>query len=1337
MKFCIYQWTGLLIALLCLSTTQNKAQVPQQITLDRANSQDRGNHVIELNNGDLLLIGTTQNTNGNSQMDGTLTRVNPNTGAVVWARAYSLNQDDMLSMAIQASNNSIIAVGRTIAPNTTNPSMWFLNVNANTGNVIASTAFHETEFSTLIHVIESQQRDSFNNPTFIAVGGADDTLDNNDNFDRGYIVHLDIDGNILWENEYNNGGTNNWFTEAVEIDSIIYACGVENNRPLVADISSTTGTIERAWQLSTGRTFNSMAVDSSGTNPVLVLGGLATNDIPLFVRLNPNVTVGQNATINRALEYLTPTPMHRITSLRPSATGGWMVNFRETGNGEIAFLDNDGDFMHQITYNQPNTWVNRLNPIGTNMVAALGWNNGAPNSPMVLNIGNMLGANGCSALETNIQQNSPNAQAFNRTINNPSETNQVSPLALATPVLNWTNNQTCLGCWTILDSNYLRLDPQNPDPRIADFGIIELGNNRFRIRNGAYNRLPEKLYLGNDVLLDIEAPTTLTTNTIVDLTNSDVVFGRGAGIRVQTGASPNGNRAELIINEATLRPCSEEDTWDGIVVSGARASLSCRASTFINATVALYVHNAADGSYTDNAFLNCQFGIVGNQNAWNSPITNNTFSINPAALNLVYTPLDEIQISNIGDSPVIWGNATNSFIQVNNRYFNANGNPTLTADNFQGFAAIELLGSINSSAISTSIISQNEFINGLPLADNNPEYNGILLSATRGINISQNRFTNNDRSVINHISQNNSIENNYMEVTRRSTVDRSFYQIVVVSQPNNSPGSSILIKGNTLINSAAPTDLSPNIIQQMATGDQLLNGTGAIYIHGSDVSPIRIADNSIIGFEVGIYKAGGRNSQIVNNRIQTHIIGIFQDRGAGLIGCNEIDMAAAANVPVIGISSEQTKLGDVSTILGNCIRNTDRAISLVRHRDATIEGLKSRIINNHLYNYSEAGIFLEDITNANSVASGTHHRIRRNAFLSNTGGSDIFLFSPIGNSLRVRADDNHVGADGQLDVVNATGNTQSGVFHGPSAGYVDWNSPLNNHLDLRPFAACGGMDATNEPLDSIIEADWATDCNDETFGNVTPILARVQNQVQLVANYQAVLSSYTHEEAASILDLSMAYLEDPISLNALFQAAQALDVDNNSRQWLNLRYHLQQSNWSSAKQALVNIQPMTSTEQERVAIKTAEINALTGAQNSPDLLEALQAIAHKHGLYKHDARSILNSSTNKGYSFEYNPLRLSKNVPTSFLVDNYNDAQQAMLLTPNPASNQVTIQISTQTNKHWTMISLYDIHGHLLQEKAIRAYQESLDVQTLPQGIYLISLKDAQGESVTQKFIKQ
>ncbi|PZD79216.1 T9SS type A sorting domain-containing protein [Mesonia sp. K7] len=74
---------------------------------------------------------------------------------------------------------------------------------------------------------------------------------------------------------------------------------------------------------------------------------------------------------------------------------------------------------------------------------------------------------------------------------------------------------------------------------------------------------------------------------------------------------------------------------------------------------------------------------------------------------------------------------------------------------------------------------------------------------------------------------------------------------------------------------------------------------------------------------------------------------------------------------------------------------------------------------------------------------------------------------------------------------------------------------------------------------------------------------------------------------------------------------------------------------------------------------------------------------------------------------------------------------QNFSLYPNPANHQVTIA-SDHTFTHY---QLNDFTGRLIQEEPLS--NNSIDVSTLPQGVYLLTLSSAEGNKMSKKLIKQ
>lgn len=877
--------------------------------------------------------------------------------------------------------------------------------------------------------------------------------------------------------------------------------------------------------------------------------------------------------------------------------------------------------------------------------------------------------------------------------------------------------QNC--CWAALSSDYIRLDPENIDSRMADYGIFQGAGRTFRIINGQYNRLPERMVLANDVTLIIE-----NANTVVDATNSDLVFGIGAGISVIKSA-------RFLANNAVFRPCDDQYTWDGITVINSSTDADFVECTFINATTALYYYDNATGSIMDNSFRNCQFGVVAAQNNMPDAISNNIFRVDDAAKALNYSDLTAINQHSV--------RAANDFKKVNVRFFSY---PSLSTP-IRDFAGIEILAKINTNYRPATVISQNQFINAFGLDHNDRQFNGIILSGARNINVSDNNFTNNHRSIAISHSEEVSVENNNIEVTRRSQSDETFYQIVVYGVAN-SGGSLALIKGNTIVNSADVQDLSANVDYIGST--IAIRGSGAIYLYGNNSGATKVIDNDISGFEIGIYNQKGITAHITNNRIKAFIYGIYQEYSESFIGCNDIQMDLDANVvPNTGVTgiytiTSRSQKHYLINIFGNCIKNTNRAIM---HQYLGIYpypvAFPIMIQNNYLYNYTEAGIFTENVTNTDPQS---RIRIRRNAFIPNnqlgtgalgTGTFDIIAFNSSGYTSssgisNFLIGDNFYG-DGTRFVNSLSLTTGTGNLY-PIIGH--------NQTDLAPFTPCGNMNASNIPLDPAVESDWMHRCDDEDFTGRPNIAQRTGSTISLASQYQSLLNDNAQDHFQTIVR-TIPLLTNLNEVDELYSFAQSLDLSSNELQWLDYWHNKRHENYSAAQTVLNNIVTTNIDDEHFLTIQKVytdlEVRQATTIVDT-DLISDLQAIATHYNLYKHEARAILTNHTTEAYGFEYNPIPLY-NTTTVNTVSNNNTNETAIQVFPNPTSSQLNIQIDPASAVQWTTAEIYDVHGRLLTMQSINTYTLRFNVQDFPQGVYMITVKSEHGDVNTTKFIKQ
>ncbi|MEM7038098.1 MAG: right-handed parallel beta-helix repeat-containing protein, partial [Bacteroidota bacterium] len=615
-------------------------------------------------------------------------------------------------------------------------------------------------------------------------------------------------------------------------------------------------------------------------------------------------------------------------------------------------------------------------------------------------------------------------------------------------------------CPAKTDPNYLSLDNSVTAGRI--------------ITGGAYELWPDKVYVDDNVEVLVSGE-----GSVLDMTQTDVVFGECAGIRVENGG-------RLIATNSTLRPCYEENTWRGVTFGIDDAapdfdrppSGTFKECTFLNAADGIFVeflpttNSAVEVDITNNLFLNNFNGVRIMHGRFAGAISGNTFKIDEGVEDLIYC-----------------GQAA-------------------PAGGFTGLHFISNTTASNDFIRNPNIISQNDFVKGFRLNYNgDQEFDGIHCFGTRQVNISSNRFTNNDRGIVMVQCAQITVENNDLEVTRRSTSDNATYQITF--DANGDFGAMRgLIHNNRLHNSAEIFNSS-----QIENPDGNFIGTGGIYLTTGGRADVE--NNEIDGFEIGIMidkpeDFDGIRSRIVNNKITAHAVGIYQNNlrrsfvtTSAFIGCNEIDMDQdlfqIGNLGLVGyylgLEGEfgpglNPNVPRRSIMLaGNCIRNTTSAMMFDHFSsNAPIQNQRlpqpPRLENNYLFNYRDAGT---DYRNFNgrigqSFAFGTNYLPGRNTYISNQGPDaadivyDLDMPAVIGVfSGALTSDRNDFGLDGPT----------VGGNYAAFGGLISFTSGTN----YPSVTACGNQDA-----DSTINGDFIDYCDDANYTVIqgNPVLSRTE-----------------------------------------------------------------------------------------------------------------------------------------------------------------------------------------------------------------------------------------------------
>jgi hypothetical protein len=75
-------------------------------------------------------------------------------------------------------------------------------------------------------------------------------------------------------------------------------------------------------------------------------------------------------------------------------------------------------------------------------------------------------------------------------------------------------------------------------------------------------------------------------------------------------------------------------------------------------------------------------------------------------------------------------------------------------------------------------------------------------------------------------------------------------------------------------------------------------------------------------------------------------------------------------------------------------------------------------------------------------------------------------------------------------------------------------------------------------------------------------------------------------------------------------------------------------------------------------------------------------------------------------------------------------------LFPNPVSDNLSIEIASQSVISYSILTIYSVQGQLLLQKEMTSDKEEINVQDLDKGVYFLKITTSEG-SVVHKFIKE
>lgn len=604
-------------------------------------------------------------------------------------------------------------------------------------------------------------------------------------------------------------------------------------------------------------------------------------------------------------------------------------------------------------------------------------------------------------------------------------------------------------------------------------------------------------------------------------------------------------------------------------------------------------------------------------------------------------------------------------------------------------------------ATSTSFgagISQNNFV----YSANTPAniMYGIFLEGSSAV-VNANKFSNLYRSI-------DASNGGHLELSN-NTIDISGWQTATQHAIRISKNGESSVKGNII-----KFDLNSTETMHALTN-------AAIYVENNRLGT-EIADNQIHNFETGMQLLGNIMVYVNNNKIiNCKNYGIYSDGNMVNASCNEIDMAALSDEKStsIGIAHVFTgKSGNLqmwvrASFLSNCISECTTSIYLATE-DPCISF--QSIFNNFLFNYTEFGIYAENVR----LYVGTPQQFGGNSFVSNNYHATNTSFA---QAVDLGAVNCSIQSYGNFGIINVSGAVE-----------------VSNDREYHSTATCAKQ-VTYKPNDNSNNANQqytALEMCDAYDVNTMSVFEKSANGVSLNSNWKELIeampiSNHFPSAIAIINTVSKSQLD------AVFNSIKTIELQNsNDALFIEVIYYAKKGTYSAAINKLESLTTTNSDENDLKAILQIELD-LFSTNKSWNEINAMQqntllSIAEKKSTYAVMARDLLHASNGK-MDYEFKP---TNQLTTKIEGKIVNLSSNNLLLYPNPANNNLTIELVNITDEN-TTINIFDGVGQIVYQfpSNIKAGKLSIDISALPKGIYLVQLIGNNNKSMSNSFIKQ
>ncbi|MCX6257449.1 MAG: T9SS type A sorting domain-containing protein [Bacteroidia bacterium] len=453
-------------------------------------------------------------------------------------------------------------------------------------------------------------------------------------------------------------------------------------------------------------------------------------------------------------------------------------------------------------------------------------------------------------------------------------------------------------------------------------------------------------------------------------------------------------------------------------------------------------------------------------------------------------------------------------------------------------------------------------------------------------------------------------------------------------------------------------------------------------IYTSSSANVSIVNNNIEGFNYGIVAFNGKNHQISNNQVKyTTTYGIYiqeQNRSKSYVTCNSVKMLNyTSGTGFLGINMSAT-----SEVSSNCI--TDCYISMNFTKLSGAPVFLPKIRNNYLYNYTYVGINVDGCIG--NIGTSTDPGM--NTLYSNKNSA-----VDINSTLAITAAGNYGMNNVSFPMVQLVAGTS--YFSTASCGQENFSTPTQGNLNVN--YTCNNFSKLTMPLKSTTG----------TFSLVDNYLDTLMNSTTQFNEAGMILACYDQSD--------IALLNEIISSTLLSANEKAL-----------LRFGFYFRN-SDVHDARINMNLFSPGNSDEADFKTLMLYMLDIADNgwsilSDNAVETLQMIKDKESVNSNIAIAMLNNTSTYRDFIIFEPI--STDVLVTDNIKNTGKGESYLNIYPNPASDKVFIELISKTEN--SKIQIFDARGELVTEYSlnIMAGVIEMDVHSLHDGIYFITLTD-------------